>query len=555
MFKGKSLRLIPLGGLGEIGKNMMVVEYNEDIIIIDAGLAFPDEDMLGIDLVIPDLTYVIENKDRIRAIFITHGHEDHIGSLPYLLREVKVPVYATKLTIGLIKGKLQEHHLQSEMKLLREVRAGTSMKEGPFKVDFIRVSHSIADTVALAVHTPVGTIVHTADFKFDQTPIGGSVTDFHSFAELGDKGVLVLLSDSTNAEKPGFTMSERAVGDTFDEVFREAKQRVIVASFASNVHRIQQIINAANKYGRKICVTGRSMVNVVNIASELGYLEIPDGMLIDIEQSDRIPHEELCVITTGSQGEPMSALVRMATSDHKKLGIIPGDTVIISALPIPGNEKMVHRTINQLFRQGANVIYDVLSGVHGSGHASQEELKLMINLTRPKYFMPVHGEYRHLLKHAQLAEDVGVPEDRILLPENGDVIEFDRKGVRIVDRVPAGPVLVDGLGIGDVGNIVLRDRRQLAQDGILIVVVTMNSQTKQVLAGPDIVSRGFVYIREADDLMAEAKKKVEEALDICLQNGSTDWNTIKPRIRDTLSNFFDQKMKRRPLILPIIMEV
>ncbi len=555
MSKGKSLRLIPLGGLGEIGKNMTVLEFNDEMIIIDAGLAFPDDDMLGIDMVIPDLTYVIENKERVRAIFITHGHEDHIGSLPYLLREVKAPIYATKLTIGLIKGKLQEHHQQEEMKLLREVRAGTSVKEGPFKVDFIRVSHSIADVVALAVHTPVGVVVHTADFKFDQTPIGGQVTDFHSFAELGDKGVLLLMSDSTNAERPGFTLSERAVGKTFDEVFQQAEQRIIVASFASNVHRIQQIIDAAQRYGRKVCVTGRSMVNVVNIASELGYLHIPDGMLVDIDQSDRIPHDKIVIITTGSQGEPMSALVRMAMSDHKKIGIIPGDTVIISALPIPGNEKMVHRTINQLFRQGAFVIYEALSGVHVSGHASQEELKLMLNLTRPKYFMPVHGEYRHLFKHAKLAEAVGIPEERILLPELGDVVEFDRGGAKIVEHVQAGPVLVDGLGIGDVGNIVLRDRRQLAQDGILIVVVTMSKQTKQVLAGPDIVSRGFVYIRESDDLMAEAKIKVEEALDICLHNGSTDWTTIKSRIRETLSGFFDLKMKRRPIILPIIMEV
>ena len=555
MAKGKSLKLIPLGGLGEIGKNMTVLEYNGEIIIIDCGLAFPDEDMLGIDLVIPDMTYLIENKNRIRAVFITHGHEDHIGSLSYLLREIKVPVYATKLTIGLIKGKLQEHRLTDEIKLLREVRAGTSVKEGAFKVDFIRVSHSIADVVAMAIHTPVGIVVHTADFKFDQTPIGGQVTDFHSFAELGDRGVLLLLSDSTNAERPGFTMSERAVGDTFDEVFRQAEQRIIVASFASNVHRIQQIIDAAQRYKRRVCVTGRSMVNVVNIASELGYLHIPDGMLVDIDQSDRIPHNELVIITTGSQGEPMSALVRMAMSDHRKLGIIPGDTVIISALPIPGNEKMVHRTINQLFRQGASVIYEALSGVHVSGHASQEELKLMLNLTRPKYFMPVHGEYRHLLKHAKLAEAVGIPEERILLPSIGDVLEFDRSGARVVDHVPAGPVLVDGLGVGDVGNIVLRDRRLLAQDGILIVVVTMNRQTKQVLAGPDIVSRGFVYIREADELMEEAKRKVEDALKLCLENGSTDWTTIKTKIRETLTSFFDQKMKRRPIILPIIMEV
>lgn len=557
MAKGKSLRLIPLGGLGEIGKNMMVVEYNNEIIIIDSGLAFPDEDMLGIDLVIPDMTYLVENKQRIRAVFITHGHEDHIGSLAYLLKEVKVPVYATKLTIGLIQGKLQEHKLNSEIKLLREVSAGTSVKEGPFKVDFIRVSHSIADVVALGIHTPIGTIVHTADFKFDQTPIGGSeqVTDFHSFAELGDKGVLLLLSDSTNAERSGFTMSERAVGGTFDEVFSQADQRIIVASFASNVHRVQQIINAAEKYNRKVCVTGRSMVNVVKIASELGYLEIPEGMLVDIEQSDKVPHNELVVITTGSQGEPMSALVRMATSAHKQLSIVPGDTVIISALPVPGNEKMVNRTINQLFRQGANVIYEAVSGVHVSGHASQEELKLMMNLTRPKYFMPVHGEYRHLLKHAKLAEDVGIPKDRILLPSIGDVLEFDRKGVETVDRVPAGPILVDGLGVGDVGNIVLRDRRQLAQDGILIVVVTMDKKTKKVLAGPDIVSRGFVYIREADELMEEAKTKVESALDHCLRNGSTDWTTIKNRVRETLSQFFDQKMKRRPIILPLIMEV
>lgn len=549
------LSVIPLGGVGEIGKNMYVFNYNdEDIIVIDAGLMFPEEDMLGIDSVIPDVTYLEENKEKIRGIILTHGHEDHIGGLPYILRKLQVPIYATRLTLGLVEVKLKEHHLLRGIDL-RCIKAGDTLKLGAFSVDVIRSSHSITDTVIIAIDTPLGTIVHTSDFKIDQTPIDGQVIDFYKLAELGQKGVLLLLSDSTNAERPGYTLSEREVGKTFEEVFSQVKGRIIVATFASNIHRIQQVVDASYKAGRKIAVTGRSMLNVINIARELGYMHIPDGMQIDIDELDRYQGSEITILTTGSQGEPMSALTRMSKSDHKRLSILAGDTVIISASPIPGNEKFVGRTIDNLFRLGADVIYERFSGVHVSGHASQEELKLMLNLIKPQYFMPVHGEYRMLVKHKQLAMTTGIPEKNIFITENGDVLEFNTHGVRKAGKVPAGIVLVDGLGVGDVGNIVLRDRRQLSEDGILIVVVTMNKTDRSIMKGPDIITRGFVYVRESEDLIGEATAKVREALEFCRKENISDWGAIKNNIRDVLYRFLYEKTKRRPMILPIIMEV
>lgn len=551
---GKPLRIIPLGGVGEIGKNMTVLEYGNDIIVIDAGLMFPDDEMLGVDLVIPDITYLQENKDRVRAIILTHGHEDHIGALPYVLKEINVPVYGTRLTLGIVKGKMEEVSPEVTANF-QTVKAGDRINVGVFNIEFLRVSHSIPDVVALAIHTPYGYVLHTSDFKIDLTPIDGEVTDFHRFSDYGDRGVLVMLSDSTNAERPGYTLSERVVGQTFDDTFRVAENRILVASFASNVHRVQQIVDSAIKFGRKVCVVGRSMVNVVGIARDLGYLNIPDGVMVDVDDIDRIPLNRLVVITTGSQGEPMSALTRMAMSEHRKVNIIPGDTIIISASPIPGNEKLVARTINFLFKQGAQVIYEAFSGVHVSGHASQEELKLMLNMARPRYFIPVHGEYRHLVKHAQLAEAVGVSKENIFLTEYGDVIEINHKGAQLAGKVTAGKVLVDGLGIGDVGNIVLRDRKLLSQDGILIVVVTIDRQTGHVVAGPDIVSRGFVYMRESEELMDEARAKVRDALEKCQSERISEWSNIKTNVRDVLSRYLYERTKRRPMVLPIIMEV
>ncbi|HHY47367.1 MAG TPA: ribonuclease J [Firmicutes bacterium] len=548
------VRVIPLGGIGEIGKNMMAFEYDRKILVVDAGLMFPEEEMLGIDLVIPDITYLVENRDRIQALILTHGHEDHIGAVPYILRQLNIPIYATRLTLGLIEGKLKEHGLEPSIPPVC-VRAGDKVQLGPFTVEFIRVSHSIADVVGLGITCPAGIIVHTSDFKFDQTPIGGETTDFHKFAEYGEKGVLLLLSDSTNAERPGYTLSERQVGEAFEDTFRSAQGRIFVATFASNIHRIQQIVEAAWKFDRKICVVGRSMENVVGIATDLGYLDIPEGMMVDVDDIDRIPPGQLVIITTGSQGEPMSALTRMAMAEHKKIGIMPGDTVIISASPIPGNEKFIGRTINHLFRQGADVIYEAFSGVHVSGHASQEELKMMLNLVKPRYFIPVHGEYRHLVKHARLASAVGIPEENIFIPDIGDVLEFGPTGARAEGKVTAGKVLVDGLSVGDVGNVVLRDRKQLAEDGILIVVVTINKQTGAIVAGPDIVSRGFVYIKESEALLEDAKASVKDVLKKCEDECITEWGTIKRYIRDTLGQFTYERMKRRPMILPIVMEV
>ena len=554
MAETNKLALIPLGGLGEIGKNMMAVLCNGEIMVIDAGMMFPEDDMLGIDIVIPDFTYLIENKELVKGIVLTHGHEDHIGALPYVLKEVNVPVYGTKLTLGLVKDKLKENEV-SNAKLVT-IRPRDSIKLGSaFRVEFFRVSHSIPDAVGLAVHTPVGTILHTGDFKLDQTPVDGQVTDFARIAELGKKGVLVMLSDSTNVERPGYTFSERAVGDAFDEIFRNAESRIIVATFASNVHRIQQVINSAAKFGRKVAIVGRSMVNVANIAKEIGYLTVPDNIMIDIEEIGNYPHDRLTILTTGSQGEPMSALTRMAMSDHRKVEIVPGDTVVISAYPIPGNEKLVAKTINQLFQQGADVIYESINGIHVSGHASPEELKMMINLVKPKFFMPVHGEYRHLVKHANLASLLGIPHDHVFVSENGQVLEFTAKSGAVAGSVTAGRILVDGLGVGDVGNIVLRDRKQLSQDGILIIVVTINKEANLVVAGPDIVSRGFVYVRESEELMEEAKEKVKVVLDKCFEKKITDWSTIKSQVRDVLSKFLYDKTRRRPMIIPIIMEI
>jgi ribonuclease J len=551
----EEITMIPLGGVGEIGKNMMLLEIEDEILIIDAGVMFPEDDLLGIDLVIPDFSYVKENRERVKAIVLTHGHEDHIGALPYLLKDIDVPVYGTKLTLGLLEGKLSEHGLLKNIRL-NVVTPGPILEIGNFKIDFIRVNHSIADTCALAIDTPLGPIIYASDYKFDQTPIDGEVADFHKLAEYGDRspGVLALFSDSTNVEREGYTLSERAVGDTIDDIFRAAKDRIVVATFASNIHRIQQIADAAFKYNRKIAITGRSMLNTVDIARNLGYLTIPDEMIFDIRNCSDLPDKRIVLLTTGSQGEPMAALTRMARGDHHHINIKKGDTVIISASAIPGNEKFIGGTINQLFKRGANVIYEDISGVHVSGHASQEELKLMLNLVKPKFFVPVHGEYRHLYHHAKLARDVGIPEENIYIAEIGDRIKFTKDKVTKAGSVKSGQVLIDGLGVGDVGNIVLRDRKLLSEDGMIIVVVTID-KNGHILAGPDIVTRGFVYIRESEELIAEATDRVESALKECEKNGVTEWSVLKNTIKDSLNNYIYKKIKRNPVILPIIMEV
>jgi ribonuclease J len=552
--KNNKVSVIPLGGLGEIGKNMWVIRYKDEILVIDTGLMFPDEDMLGIDLVIPDITYLMENRDKVVGIILTHGHEDHIGALPYVIRQLNVPVYGSRLTLGLAEAKLKEHGLDRKTQLI-PVHAGSTMKIGCFKVDFINVNHSIAGVLALAIHTPVGTIVHTADFKIDHTPVEGEPLDFRKFAELGDSGVLVLLSDSTNVEREGYTISEKVLAEKFEELFHRAEGRLIVATFASNIHRVQQVVNAAMLHGRKVAFVGRSMVNVVSIARELGYLQIPEGIEVDLDDLDRLSPHEVALVTTGSQGEPLSALSRMAMAEHRKISIRPGDTVIISASAIPGNEKLIARTINHLFKQGARVIYETLTGVHVSGHARQEELKMMLNLVKPKFFIPVHGEYRHLVQHARLAQELGMPSENVFIAENGDVLEFTARTGRMAGRVTAGRIFVDGLGVGDVGNVVLRDRKQLSQDGILIAVITMDRENGQVLAGPDIISRGFVYVRESEALMEEVRIKVKEALEKCQTQGNNDWSFMKSQIRETLSRFLYERTKRRPMILPIITEV
>ena len=554
MSKGaQKLQIIPLGGLGEIGKNMTVIRVDDEILVIDSGLMFPEEDMLGIDLVIPDISYLVENKDKIKAIVLTHGHEDHIGALPYVLKKINVPVYGTRLTLGILEGRLKENGVDSSN--LHSVMQGDIINVGCFSVGFIRVNHSIPDAVGLSIKTPVGMIVHTGDFKLDYTPIDGKMTDFRRFSDLGNRGVLVLMADSTNSEREGHTPSERTVGAAFDKAFHNARGRIIVATFSSNVHRIQQVIDTAVRYKRHVAVLGRSMVNVVNISLELGYITAPEGTLIDIDEIHNYRMEQVVIITTGSQGEPMSALTRMSMSDHRKVGIVPGDTVIISATPIPGNEKLVSKTIDNLMKLGANVIYGRNQGIHVSGHASREELKLMHNLVRPKFFIPVHGEYHHLVQHARLARELGMPKENIFISENGQILEFTRDKGQVAGKVTAGMVMVDGLGVGDVGNIVLRDRRQLSQDGILIVVVTMNKQTNRVVAGPDIVSRGFVYVRESEALMDEAKARVQQALDRCEDEKVKEWAAIKANVRDALGRYLFEKTRRRPMILPIIMEV
>ena len=550
--KGKLL-VIPLGGLGEIGKNMTVFQYGDDIVILDAGLSFPEDDMLGIDLVIPDMSYLFENRDKVRGVVLTHGHEDHIGALSYLLREVNVPVYGSRLALGLVEGRLKENRVGKYN--LVPTNPGDELTLGVFKIGFIQGSHSIPDACGIYFKTPVGTVVHTGDFKIDQTPVDNKLIDIHKFAELGNQGVMLLMSDSTNAERPGYTASERTVTAALDVQFRAAKNRIIMASFASNVLRVGQAIQTAAKYGRKVVVMGRSMVNVVGISTEMGYLDIPEGVLIEPEEMKNYRDDQLLILTTGSQGEPMAGLSRMASGTHRSVAIVPGDTVIFSATPIPGNEKSVSRTIDSLLRLGAHVIYERSSGVHVSGHASREELKLMLNLVRPKYFIPVHGEYRMLRQHGALAEEMGVPSENVFYGENGHVFEFTRKAARMAGKVKAGRVFIDGLGVGDVGNIVIRDRQQLANEGVIIVVVTLDKQRDALLSGPDLVSRGFVYVRDAGGLMNEAQQKVRQALDRCSERNLSDWSSIKVQVKETLGKFLMEKTGRRPMILPIIMEV
>ena len=546
------LKIIPLGGLEQIGMNITAFEYEDSIIVVDCGLAFPEDDMLGIDLVIPDITYLRDNIKKVKGFVITHGHEDHIGSLPYVLKDMNLPIYATKLTMGIIENKLKEHNLLRSTRR-KVVRHGQSINLGQFRIEFIRTNHSIQDAAALAIYSPAGTVVHTGDFKVDYTPVFGDAIDLQRFAEIGKKGVLAMMSDSTNAERPGFTMSERTVGKTFDQIFAEHRNtRIIIATFASNVDRVQQIINSAYKYDRKVVVEGRSMVNIISTASGLGYLHIPDKTLIEIDQLKNYPDEKTVLITTGSQGESMAALSRMAADIHKKVTIKPGDTVIFSSNPIPGNEKAVSRVINELSQKGADVIFQ---DAHVSGHACQEELKLIYSLLKPKYAIPVHGEYRHLKANAKLAESLGIPKENIFIMHSGDVLALDEKEAKIVDKVHTGAILVDGLGVGDVGNIVLRDRQHLAEDGILIVVLTLEKRTNQLLAGPDIVSRGFVYVRESESLMEEARQVLQEALEKCLTNRNADWSRIKLVIRDTMNEFIWKRTKRKPMILPIIMDV
>ena len=553
MAKKEKLMVIPLGGLGEIGKNMTVIQYGNDIIVIDAGLAFPDDDMFGIDLVIPDMSYLIENRDKVRAVVITHGHEDHIGGLSYLLNEVNVPVYATKLVCGLIEGKLKENHITNYT--LNEVHHGDEVQIGCMKVGFIHTNHSIPDASALYFRTPVGTIVHTGDFKIDLTPVDGRQMDIHKFAELGRRGVLLLMSDSTNAERPGYTESETTVGHAFRKAFRAAKGRIILATFASNISRIQQAINTAVQFKRKVTVLGRSMVNNVQIAIELGYLDVPEGVLIEPDELNRYPDDQILILTTGSQGEPMAGLSRMASNNHRSVSIMPGDTVIISATPIPGNETGVGRTIDNLMRLGANVIAGRDKKIHVSGHASQEELKLMLELIKPKYFIPVHGEYRMLKTHGDLAVMMGVAKDHVLIGDNGQIFEFSNRSGHKTGHVNAGRVFVDGLGVGDVGNIVIRDRQQLAMEGVVIVVMTLAKGTSHPLAGPDIVSRGFVYVRDSEELIREAHDRVAAVLERCEAGNIREWAVIKSQVRDTLSRYLYEKTRRRPMILPIIMEV
>lgn len=553
--KRTPVRIIPLGGLNEIGKNMTVFECCNDMFILDCGLAFPDMDMPGVDIVIPDFTYVEGNKDKIRGIVITHGHEDHIGGLAYLLKKINVPIYGTRMTLGLIEGKLEEHGLLKQAKLI-EVEPRTTVRMGCMAVEFIKVNHSIPGAVGMAIHTPAGIIVHTGDFKVDFSPIDDEIIDLARFGELGSRGVLALMADSTNVERTGFTCSERTVGGSFEKLFKRAEgKRIIIATFSSNVHRVQQIIDQAKNYNRKVAVFGRSMVHVIEKATELGYLKVPKGIMIDIDEMNRYPDDQIVLVTTGSQGEPLSALTRMAMNSHKKVTITPNDFIIISAKPIPGNEKYVTRVVNELMKSGAEVIYESMYEVHVSGHACQEELKLIQALTKPKFFIPVHGEYKHLVKHAEIAKSMGMPSDHIIISKIGDVIETDGNSMRIVSQVPAGRVMVDGLGVGDVGSIVLRDRKHLSQDGLIIVVIGIERAANAVVAGPDIISRGFVYVRESEELMDEARSVMTTVLDNCNARDLKEWGTLKTKLRDVLSDFIYAKTKRSPMILPIIMEV
>ena len=553
-FKKDNLKIIPLGGLDEIGKNITVFEYGNEIVLVDCGLEFPEDDMLGVDLVIPDVTYLEKNKDKIKGLVVTHGHEDHIGAIPYVLKQINIPIYATRLTVGLIKNKLEEHKLLASTKLVT-VEQGQTINFGNIKVEFIRSSHSIPDSVMLAIHTPVGVVLHTGDFKVDFTPIDDKIMDLGRIAELGNKGVLALMSDSTNSERKGYTMSEKTIGDVFDRLFQNNKKRIVVATFASNVHRVQQIVNSAEKYGRKIAVCGRSMINMIETAREIGYIDAPENMFIDIDMIKNYTDEQLVIITTGSQGETMSALTRMAAGEHKKVVITPNDMVIISATPIPGNEKLVSNVINDLMQIGAEVIYSALENVHVSGHACQEEQKLIISLAKPKYFIPVHGEYRQLRAHAETAKEMGIPAENIFILENGKTLELNKKEAKITTSVPSGKILVDGLGVGDVGNIVLRDRQHLSQDGLIVIVMTMDSSTGEIVSGPDVVSRGFVYVRESETLMDDVKRVIKQEVRTFEEEGVRDWSTIKSTLKDDLRDYIFQRTKRNPMILPIIMEV
>ena len=553
-FKKSNLKIIALGGLDEIGKNITIFEYDDEIVIVDCGLEFPEDDMLGVDLVIPDVTYLIKNKEKIKGMVITHGHEDHIGAIPYILKQVNMPIFATKLTARLIEHKLEEHHLKEAVKL-NVVNQGETVNFGKIKVEFIRSSHSIPDAVMLAIHTPVGTVVHTGDFKVDYTPIDGQVMDFGRLAELGNKGVLALLADSTNSERKGYTMSEKSIGPVFDKLFEGCKKRIVVATFASNVHRVQQIVNSAVKFGRKIAVSGRSMINMIEAARELNYIQAPDDIFIDIDLIKNYTEEQLVIITTGSQGETMSALTRMANGEHKKVTITGNDLVIISANPIPGNEKSVSKVIDQLMKIGAEVVYSALADVHVSGHACQEEQKLILSLLKPKYFLPVHGEYRQLMAHKDTAIEVGIPKDNIFITVNGRILELNEKEAKFTGTVPAGRVMVDGLGVGDVGNIVLRDRQHLSQDGLIVIVMSMDNQTGEIVSGPDVISRGFVYVRESENLMEEVKSFIKEEIDELENRHVRDWSTIKSTLKDELRDYIFDRTKRNPMILPIIMEV
>ena len=553
-FKKDNLKIIPLGGLDEIGKNITVFEYGNEIVLVDCGLEFPEDDMLGVDLVIPDITYLEKNKEKIKGLVITHGHEDHIGAIPYILKQINIPIYATRLTVGLIKNKLEEHKLLASTKLVT-VEQGQTISFGNIKVEFIRSSHSIPDAVMLAIQTPVGVVLHTGDFKVDFTPIDDQVMDLGRIAELGNKGVLALMSDSTNSERKGYTMSESTIGEVFDRLFQNNKKRIVVATFASNVHRVQQIVNSAEKYGRKIAVCGRSMINMIETAREIGYIDAPENMFIDIDMIKNYTDDQLVIITTGSQGETMSALTRMAAGEHKKVVITPNDMVIISATPIPGNEKLVSNVINDLMQIGAEVIYSALENVHVSGHACQEEQKLIISLAKPKYFIPVHGEYRQLRAHAETAKKMGIPTENIFILENGKTLELNKKEAKITTSVPSGKILVDGLGVGDVGNIVLRDRQHLSQDGLIVIVMTMDRATGEIVSGPDVVSRGFVYVRESETLMDDVKRVIRQEVNTFEEEGIRDWATIKSTLKDDLRDYIFQRTKRNPMILPIIMEV